>query len=204
MNFFTIFILFILLSWLVPVIGFLSNKETSWWKAAIKFTGSAFIVVGVVGFLAPFLSVTGGLNWLSESFEWPIGASDNAVRLEGGNYVVPHIPSDRIQIYDENLVFVRGWFIDAGDGVFKLAPSEGSSFFVYTARGHRHEFDILGNQISSTTYPGILDDAPSSNVNVDLDYAPYLWPFTHPFAAWLCAAVGLALVSLYNRTMKIT
>ena len=78
-----------------------------------------FIAVGAMGFLGSMLSAVGGLNWLPDSFEWPAGYVDGVVYTNNGIYIVPLTPSGRVQLYDAEWKFIRGWHVDAGGGTFK-------------------------------------------------------------------------------------
>src|ERR1700690_1716213 len=57
------------------------------------------ILTGAGGFFAAALSAVGILN-LPTSREWPAGYVRGVVTAEDGKYIVPLIPSGRVQVYD--------------------------------------------------------------------------------------------------------
>lgn len=200
MNFFALIILLMLLVWIVQAMRLALSKDKSWWRFGLKLVASSCLVIGAFGFFGSILSSVGALYWLPSSFEWPSNGSDKALQLPEGEYVVPHTGSGRVQIYGENLTFIRGWTINASGGVFALAPSQGATFYVITARNDRKfEYDVLGNLVSSTKYRGAYPAEHDSHLNIKLDISPLLWPFTTPFAAWLFAALGIALAVLSEK-----
>ena len=122
------------------------------------------------------------------------------MRLASGEYAVPHEGAGRVQVYDENLEFVRGWSANSDGGSFVLVSYVEDRFFVVTARGNRRDqYDVLGNRYASSFYTGDYPPAGIANVQVELEVNPLLWPFTHPFVAWLYAAIGMALGGLAEK-----
>ncbi len=115
-------ILMMLLVWIAQAVRIALSQKGFTLKAILNFVASGCLVVGATGFFGSALSATGGLDWLPESFEWPVGKVQGALTGADGRVVVPHRPSGRIQIYDRNLVFQRGWFINAHGGTFRLSP----------------------------------------------------------------------------------
>ena len=200
MNLFALIVLVMLLFWIVQAIRLAFSKEKSWWKFGLNLVASSCLIVGAFGFFGSALSSTGAMNWLPDSFEWPVRGSDNALQLPDGEYVVPHTASGRVQIYGADLTYIRGWTINASGGVFALAPSQEANFYIFTARNDKkYEYDVLGNLVSSTNYRGPYPAEHNSHQSIKLDVSPFLWPFTDPFAAWLFAALGIALAILSNK-----
>lgn len=200
MNIFALIILLMLLILVIQAVRRALTKQTSARRFGLSLVASACLVVGAFGFFGTALSSTGALNFLPRSFEWPNYGSDEALQLASGEFVVPHTASGRVQVYDTDLEFVRGWTISASGGAFALTPSEGTRFYVYTARQNRKlEYDVLGNLLSSSGYGGAYPRENSSHRSVELKASPFLWPFTDPFAAWLFAAVGIGLAVLSDK-----
>ena len=190
-----------LTGWVVQATRFAFNKRDNQAELIPAFAASACLLIGAFGFFGSALSSYGGLNFLPHSFEWPNQGSDAALRLPDGEFVIPHTASGRIQVYDAELSFLRGWTIDAEGGVFALAPSQGSRFFVYTARGnYQFEYDVAGNLLSSRKYQGPYPRNHDSHRIVELTISPLLWPFTDPIAAWLFAIVGMLLVIYLDKS----
>jgi hypothetical protein len=89
------------------------------WIEAVLY---CLFLVGVTGFSATALSAMGVLE-LSSSREWPAGYVRGVVTTADGKYIVPLAPPGRIQLYDPEWHFIRGWNVDAGGGNFKVQCS---------------------------------------------------------------------------------
>ena len=124
-------------------------------KRVCLFIGSGLAVVGALGFFGSAFSSAGGLNWLPDSFEWPAGYVTGVATTPNGLFIVPLTPSGRIQVYDADWKFVRGWHLDAGGGTFKVRALAADRIEVFTARGQWHYvFDEQGRMISRQKYVG--------------------------------------------------
>lgn len=180
--------------WIIQAVRLAFSQKGFTWKTVLNFLASACLIVGAVGFFGLALSATAGLG-LSKSFEWPIGNTDSALKYFDGSIVVPHEPSGRVQIYDQSLQFVRGWPVSAGGGSFTLFPAEESTFYIFTARGGmKYHYDLNGHLISSQKYSGSYPKDSPQLVSVSIPTSVYLQVFTHPFASWFVAALGMLLL----------
>src|SRR2546423_1685308 len=83
------------------------------WRGCIRIIGAILMIYAVAGFFGAGFSACGGLDWLG-SFEWPIGYTSGVSRTPSGDLVVPHDPSGRLQIYDGDRRFLRGWRVGSG------------------------------------------------------------------------------------------
>ena len=92
------------------------------------FAGSLLMFLGGVGWFGSALSAYGGLNGLPPSFEWPVGTSDRVITMAGGEHVVPLIFSARVQVYDRNLKFLRGWAVPSYGKPFRVRPAGSDRF----------------------------------------------------------------------------
>ncbi|HYV26318.1 MAG TPA: hypothetical protein VFA77_02210 [Candidatus Eisenbacteria bacterium] len=173
------------------------------WRKLIRLLAATFICVGATGFFGTALIAIGGFKQLPSSFEWPIGRAEGVVLTKDSYFIVPHTPSGRVQIYDTNWKFLRGWNVDAGGGTFTLHITETNRIHVETARGHTHYvFDLSGKLLSSETYSLTAYLAlPKEGHAYSVPTPIWLWVFTSPFYSWLAAAAGLGLVIL-DRTTK--
>jgi hypothetical protein len=172
----------------------------------IPFLFCIFVsLVGFGGFLAAGISSIGGLNWLPSSFEWPIGHIDNAAKTREGFYVVPHPYSGRIQIYDNNLAFLKGWHIGGGGGSFTASVSENNLINVYTVRGDWHYvFNLQGNLISKKSYNG--KDYPSlhlGSISLDVPTNIFFLVFTQADISLFFAFFGLFMMFVLYEFKKL-
>jgi hypothetical protein len=150
------------------------------------------ILIGAGGFFAAALSAVGILN-LPTSREWPAGYVRGVVTAEDGKYIVPLIPSGRVQLYDAQWHFVRGWNVDAEGGDFKVLCSPDGKIEVFTARGeHHYSFTEDGYLIASTTTPPEDFSASPQGQAVVVPTSPLLWVFSSPFLSWGVALIGFA------------
>ncbi len=191
---------FIVVAALIPF----SSERGRGWRRWLIITASCLLVVGAGGFFGSALSAVGGLNWLPNSFEWPVGYTGGVVSTPERLHVVPHTPSGRIQVYDANWSFVTGWHVDAGGGTFKvLAPAEGH-VDVITARGQWHYvFDMEGRLISKDSYqPDSYASFPEEGESVVVPTAPWLWIFSSPGISWAVAMTGMVMLVIMQRAGK--
>jgi hypothetical protein len=163
-----------------------------------RWLGTALGSVGLASFFGIALSAVGGLDWLPQSVEWPVGYARGVITLTDGTHVVPLVPANRVQIYDPEWRFLRGWRVDAGAGVFKLLPVGTDHFEVVTARGNlRLEFKPTGELVSQRSYqPQLYDSFGEAGVSRFVATPVWLWPFTHPFIGWGIAVAGGVTVSI--------
>jgi hypothetical protein len=115
--------------------------------------GVVLIAYGVLGFLGAFLSATGRLPWRSEDTAFPMGRVDGAVIDADGLIYCPSPPWGRIQLYDRDKRFIRGWFVNAFGGVFRIHVNAQNHLEVATARRRMlYVFDREGHLLSSASY----------------------------------------------------
>ena len=149
-----------------------------------------------MGFFGSALLSVIGNDILPENFEWPVGKSKNVIHVLNKYYVVPHLSTNRVQVYNNNLEFIRGWNIEAGGGVFKIQNSD-SNILIYTARGdNKYLYDINGKLLLSEkytekgqTYSSFFLDGQTVNIPTPVP----LLVFSSPFLSWLCAVIGILL-----------
>ncbi len=179
--------------------------EGNWKRQLLRSIGSALMLLGVATFFAPVLTSQGQLDWLLKDREWPVLYSSNVLLFPDGTRVVPHEPSGRVQIYNAELEFIRGWTIETS-GAWVVVPGMGETFFVYTARQRmKYEFDREGNTISAGTYSH--EDEPFSKLPVaegwiEFERPLYLIPLSHPFSFLYFAILSIALNSWNEHLRK--
>ena len=170
------------------------------WRLPVALACCVLFFYGIGGFLGPMLSVMGALDWAG-SFEWPVGYATGVARAPDGSCVVPHGPSDRIQIYDRNLRFVRGWRIEAHGGPFTIRMRPDGLFDVYTARRRHHfVYDQTGKLHSESTFAEIhLLNRPPEAISMFVPTRWWLWPLSHPFLGFACWLVLVPIGWLLDR-----
>ena len=205
MRIFSLLLVAIILAvWLVGAVqNFLSGRKEEGWKRWFTFAAAVFLAVGAIGFFGTFISAMGGLNWLPNSFEWPAGAVNGVVSTKDDYFIVPHTPAGRVQIYDKNWKFVRGWFVDAGGGTFNLNISETNHIHVITARGKKHYvFDFDGKLLSQETYSYQSPPTVSPGRSYVVPTPLWLWTFSSPFLSWATAITGMVVLSKLSTRNK--
>jgi hypothetical protein len=169
------------------------------WRRWPVLLGGALIMVGIVSFMGQAASATGGLNWLPETWQWPVGSADGVITTQNGLHVVPTIAAGRVQVYDPEWHFLRGWHIGPGaTGVFALRPLERDQFEVFTARGdNRYVFNTNGKLISSGKYPGEdYETVSQAGRPAAIPTSWWLWAFSSPDRSMLVGMAGFALFAL--------
>lgn len=157
------------------------------------------VVLGAGGFFAAALCAVGMLK-LSNSFEWPAGYVKGVVRTADGKYVVPLLPAGRIQIYDSNWRFLRGWQVNAEGGDFKVDCPQRGTVEVLTARGrHHYSFTDDGTMISTTTFSKDFYTLAGTEKSLIVPTSPLLWVFSSPFLSVGLAAIGFVGLAIVKK-----
>jgi hypothetical protein len=171
------------------------------WRRAQYVSGLALLAIGAIGFLLPFVAVGGGRNWLPGHFELPVGRASGVIDLRSGEHVVPLEHAGRIQLYDADWRFLRGWQLDAGGGVFALDRAGAGKVQVVTARMDRmYVFALDGRLLSNTSSePHAYDRFGRNGYAVTVPTHPLLWVWSGPFCSWLTAVLGGVIISFAER-----
>ena len=168
------------------------------WKGLLPVTPCAFLLA--YGWFA-FFAQRGGLGFVGETFEWPLVWTGGAVENARGERFVPVVAAARIQVYDSKDAFLRGWFIDACGGVFKLHVTEDDNLEVFTSRGSRRlVFAADGTLLGEGQYRENYNRLPTGPAcRVDRMSPWSLWPLANPFLSLLPGLAGLAgLAALFG------
>jgi hypothetical protein len=181
---------------------FVSECGRGWWRGVV-FLGSGLIIVAVTGFCGAGLVALGAIP-LPASFEWPVGRVGGVFTTSEGLHVVPHAPTGRIQVYDVNWRFLRGWQVDASGGVFDLAVPTPERVEVFTARGQRHcVFGIDGHLISDGSYQiGAPNTIRGKGETVTVPTPLWAWVFCHPFLSWGAILMGALLLNWEHKNRQ--
>ena len=168
----------------------------------------ALFVYGGLAFALQAVGAWGGLGFLPNSLEWPVGYVDGVVADSAGRLVVPLDTCGRIQLYDRNREFIRGWAIASFGGDFKLRMTEQDMIEVFTMRrDKRYLFAQDGTKIEEDTYgPTLWGDVPTSPSRSMWFYTLFvLIPLSHPMIAIplvMLAGMGCAITSRKRKKAK--
>jgi hypothetical protein len=188
----------------VSVMGVWNSRKEAGARRWLMTVGWVFVAIGATGFFGSAFLAVGGLRWWRLNFEWPMGFAKGIVKTPDGFFVVPHTPTGRVQVYDANWKFQRGWFVDASAGTFKLGLESSNKIEIITARRQmRYVYALDGTLLTQTTYSpkNYGDFAPASEAS----FVPtrwWLWSFTGPFYSWSVAAIGGGLLFTAERIKR--
>jgi hypothetical protein len=161
--------------------------DSSRWLVPLMFS---LFIVGLAGILASVLSAIGPLR-LSHSREWPAGYVRGVITTGDGKHVVPLWPSGRVQLYDSQWHFIRGWNVDAWGGVFKVQCSSDGMIEVLTARGDRlYRFTDEGQLVSSEPLARPISLWITNGRSVMVPTPIALWVFSSPILSGAVALIG--------------
>ncbi len=199
---FGLFLLVFALTWIYFVLrGIVRWVPPDGPKKWIVAVMGLLVLVGACGFFGAALSAEGVLQF-PRSFEWPVGYVNGVRTALSGNYVVPLVPSGRVQIYDGQWHFLRGWHVAAHGGDFKVEAREPDRIEVFTARGqHHYTFTDNGDLIAAATFSEDFYSLPSGGPYIVVQTSLFGWIFSSPFLSWATALigfVGLAIVKKLN------
>jgi hypothetical protein len=205
MHYFSvILILFILAAWLYGAIsGGIDAAKIPGPIKWLRIFGFTLMAIGAVGFFGSGVGASGGLNWLPPTFEWPVGSANGVIEMPDHEFVVPLQGPSRVQVYDQNLKFLRGWQVSAGGGVIHLTSVSTNQFKVTAVRGHKNFlYKLDGSLDSQGTYELGSNESFARGETISIPTPWWFWPFEGPFHSWLIAIVGL-LISAVTRKNSI-
>jgi hypothetical protein len=198
--------LFVLL--LVGTVGltlawsFLIPNRGSRGRRFVRGLVASVATYGAVTLLAQILVVPWGRELVGPDVEWPVGSSGRVVRDSQGRYVVPHPSSSRVQVYDANLQFERGWFVETDSGSWKVRIADGDRIEVLTARGGRRlQYGPDGTLLEQGPIaPEEYADIPTGpTITVDVGTPWVLRPFAHPFYGMGMLFLGVIALAVLDR-----
>ncbi|HUG18781.1 MAG TPA: hypothetical protein VMM56_07365 [Planctomycetaceae bacterium] len=174
------------------------------WRRGPLFVGGVMTLVGMVAAFVPFF----WLDHLSPEDEYPAGLVSSAIRMPDGLRVVPTTVGNRLQVYDADWKFLRGWPIETGtSSMVVLRPLVQDEFEVFAIKGdRRYVFNTQGELIETGRY----DKAafPQNTGEPMMVPTPwYLMIFTNHLYPFLFCAGGFtlfALVCLYRNLAEKT
>ena len=174
-----------------------STKTQPWTKHRVAIVGTILVVLGATPLIANKLEVVDLMNWLPAAFEWPAGFAPVA-SMPGGVHIVSLIPTGRIQIYDRDWRFVRGWHVTTFGDVFRAAPIAEDRIEVVSEHGLRqYVFSLSGDLIATESYAPVSSSLLKSFTKSR--YVPthwWLFPFSDPSWSIPIWAIGVGMLGV--------
>jgi len=136
--------------------GILSDvqKQKERKKKILLVVGLIFILFGATGFFSAFFSALDMLRWIPGNIELPLaGLAGIDVNGEGYLFTASEIYC-RIQVYNRDGDFVRGWFLNnTGSIDLKIRINDNNKVEVASLRGSKIDvFDENGKLIKTSKY----------------------------------------------------
>ena len=159
----------------------------------LQIVAISLLCYGGIAFFAQGAAAVGGAAFVGRSLAWPPGFSNEVLVDSHGHSVAPLPTCGRIQVYDADGKFLRGWFVDAGGGDFFINLVEPDRVEAFIARRHeRLLYSASGDLLERHHFGGDFADlARQPIVRRPLHTSLVLWPFAHPGVAWSVALSGL-------------
>lgn len=166
----------------------------SGWRAPLGFLGGLVFAYGGAAFYGLFLSP---IIRLPPGTAWPMGRADQVIQIADGRRIAVNTAASRIQIYDREWNFIRGWVVNAGGGTFKVQVRPEGTLEVRTARGSsRYVFNLEGGELESGASPhSEFAGFPATGGPGYVPTPRWLMPFSSPIIAWIVAAIGMIFLA---------
>jgi hypothetical protein len=173
-----------------------------------QIAATLLILEGAAGFFGAAIVSIGEFKFFNH-LEWPIGFASDVTRTPEGNLVVPLQAANRVQIYDSQRHFIRGWQIEAAGGIFMARALPDHTIEVNTSRTHKHLiYDQKGNILSEAIFPKggriYSTDSPPNASDIYIPTHWWLLPMTGPFYSWVCMMAGAALIAATKKKKRDT
>ena len=192
----------ILAAWIFGTVftAFSSERIKGWgWRRWVVVLACCSMAIGAVGFLGAGLSACGGLNWLPSSFEWPVGYAEGVISTPEGWHIVPHDPTDRIQVYDADWNYVAGWPIPCEKHSKILHSTDGNIHVLGSSTDSHYVFDTQGRLISKSHLPRSYYTFPEEGESMFVPTSPWLMLFSHPFYSWGLGLAGMVTLMIFGK-----
>lgn len=126
----------------------------------LRSIASVFLVIGGIGWLGDILITNRKSPFIGSETELPLGRLEGIVVDSQGNIYCGSQSYGRIQQYDAQGNFTRGWFIKTAGGAFRMQINKEDQLLVATARTDLFAtFDQDGDMVDlQTNLPGIYQE----------------------------------------------
>lgn len=163
-----------------------------------RFCGVMGGVLMCYGMVAFVVTIFEPAKYLPSGVEWPMGWGGDVATTPSGMHIAVHSASQRVQVYDADWRFVRGWYVETGRGGFYRVGALADDIVQVSMHSGSILFDLQGNRLDRPETPALAASPPASGLRLG-PYIPtwyVLLPLAHPFLGWLMCVVGaLALVA---------
>ena len=169
----------------------------------IRVAASMCIILGILIFTSGIIfGKSSGI--FDEDVEWPIGWSNEGLKLNNGNIAFPDTNSGRVQIYTSELDFLTGWYVNSHGGGLVLKLGSSSSIIVRPYRDDNiYEYTYDGNLINSEIFDHRKHKQFGKYQNETYILSPwYLMIFSSPFFGGCLSMVGLIVAGKYKKPNK--
>ncbi|WP_420237869.1 hypothetical protein ACOBR2_20135 [Telmatobacter bradus] len=168
---------------------------------------SVFSLLFLVGYLGCFTQWSLGMGaFLPGNVEWPIRSAVNALPLQDGSFAVPLQAVGRVQIYDGQWRFVRGWQVPAQGRSFRLDVMLDGAIRVINRRQQVSFYSEGGQVMEARSHAPLNENEPIGALPLDLPVRittnPLLLLFASRFASWSVAAFGALGAFLIGRLAR--
>lgn len=144
------------------------------------------MLVAMIGLLVSVWQVM--FNFCPPTTEWPAGISNGMARTSDRHAVVILRGADRVQVYDEEWRFVRGWNVGARGKLLGLHVGAGDIISLFTSRA-RIRYTIYGEIVAST--PVADEERPERPLLAWVPGSPWYWFLLNPVVCMVIALLGL-------------
>lgn len=123
-------------------------------KKILLVVGMIFILFGVTGFFSVFFSALDMLRWIPGNIELPLAGIDGIDVNREGKLFVASKYYNRIQVYNTNGDFIRGWFLNNTGSIYlKIRINDNNKVEVASLRGSKIDvFDENGKLIKTRKF----------------------------------------------------
>jgi hypothetical protein len=195
----------------------------------LRLASILLFTLGLVGWCSGPLMSSGVIPIGAETELPPALPQSVAVDSQGRVYLAVAFFS-RVQQYDADGTFLRGWSVEAGRGTFRLRTNEAGQLEVFVSRGDRLlTFGVDGELLASNVvgqdrtsdfngyhavstrgwevtvenpvlWPSLIRIDPAGNRKVIAHTPPHLWLMAGPLPAWIVLLASSALFLRSQRT----
>ena len=169
-------------------------------KRAATLSSVVLFVYGAVAFSTPAFIGSVKPNRIGARTEMPVGWVEDAFVDRYGTIYCASAAWYRVQLYDHEKRFIRGWFVNASGSLMIRVDAEGHVRVLAPRPELEFVFDDHGRQLWSESYsPRKRREYDVAEETVMIPTAWYLLPFAHPPLGWVMSFVGMAVLAAMSK-----